>query len=65
MDVVTILAMSDLSTLCFVDACDECRDPDCLCHCHDCDDLAPLFDEERDRAAEIEYDTRMRRRADV
>jgi len=42
---VTILAMSDLSTLCFVDACEECRDPDCLCHCHDCDDLEPLFDE--------------------
>lgn len=60
---MTILALTDLSTLCFVDACEECRDPDCLCHCHDCDDLEPFrLTEAAEDAAEVEYDTRARRR---
>jgi hypothetical protein len=59
----TIGTMLDLSVLCFYDACPECYDPDCLCHCHDLDDLEPLeLDEAAERAAEIEYDTRARRR---
>jgi hypothetical protein len=52
---VTILALTDLSMACFGDAHDDCVDPECLCHCHALEGLAPL---DFDDASWVEYDRR-------
>jgi len=45
---MAIIHIADLSLACLADACVECVDPDCLCLCHETDDLEPFdLDEEQ------------------
>lgn len=62
---MTILSISQLSVHCTLDACVECRDPDCLCHCHETADLEPLvLTAEQDDASWLAEDCRAKRLAD-
>jgi len=63
---MAIVHIADLSPYCLVDACEECRDPDCLCHHHDTDDLDEFVLSDEDEAASwLAADDAGRRRADV
>lgn len=57
---MTIVYPSLMSRACVAELDELCEDASCECHCHDLDGLEPLVLDED--AAEVEYDTRARRR---
>lgn len=43
---MSIVYLSQMSRACAAELDELCQDASCECHCHDTDDLLPLFDDE-------------------
>jgi len=58
---MSIVYLSQMSRACAAELDELCQDATCECHCHDTDDLLPLF-AESDDVTWLSADDRARRR---